>query len=308
MKNNIPSFLLENPSSSHYVQSKERVKVPFIERGIHQIANVIRSGYIQWESAMKGGIFQRIDARVKILFLLFFIVIVSLKKELIPQALIGGLVFVLVVLSRVDILRFYRKVLLLGFFFGFLVAFPAAINVITKGEILIPLFTLSKEYHFWIYDIPAEIGITRAGMEAVVMLTSRVTNSLALSFLVIHTTQFPDIIKALKVLRVPDGFLMVITLSYKYIFIFAKTIEDMYLAKKSRLARHIKHSEARGWIVGRIAFVFRKTQNRFEEIYKAMNSKGFSDDIKIYQYETLNAKDYAAGAVLFLIGMLLVSM
>jgi cobalt ECF transporter T component CbiQ len=304
MKSNMPSFLLENRPSATYVKVKGRIKVPFIEKGIHQLAHVIRSGYIQWETSMQGGFFQRIDARIKVLFLLFYVVIVSLKKDLMPEALIGGLVFIIAVLSRVDILRFYKKVLLLGFFFGFLVVFPASFNVITGGEIILPLFHLSKEYHFWVYRIPAEIGITREGAEAVMMLTARVVNSLSLSFLVLYTTPFPDIIKALKVLRVPDGFLMIITLSYKYIFIFAKTIEDMHLAKKSRLARQVKHSDARGWIVGRIAFMFRKTQMRFEEIFKAMYSKGFSEDIKIYKHDKLNPKDWITGSLLFLLGIL----
>lgn len=304
MKSNIPSFLLESRSSPPFVQGKGRIKAPFIEKGIHRVAHVIRSGYIQWETATKDGFFQNIDARIKVLFLLFYIVIVSLKKDIIPEALIGGLVFILVVLSHLDVLRFYKRVLLLGFFFGFLVAFPASFNIIIGGEIILPVFHLSKEYHFWVYRIPSEIGITGEGAQAVMMLTSRVVNSLSLSFLVLYTTPFPDIIKALKVLRVPDGFLMIITLSYKYIFIFAKTIEDMHLAKKSRLARQVNNSDARGWIVGRIAYVFKKTQTRFEEIFKAMCSKGFSEDIKFYGSAGLTLKDWTTGGILFLPGLI----
>lgn len=136
------------------------------------------------------------------------------------------------------------------------------------------------------------------------MLTSRVMNSLALSFFVLYTTPFPEIIKALKVLKVPDGFLMIITLSYKYIFIFAKTVEDMHFAKKSRLAGQVSNAEARRWIAGRLAFIFKKTRLRCEEIFKAMLGRGFSDNIKIYGVGKLHARDWAAGITFFFVGVL----
>jgi energy-coupling factor transporter transmembrane protein EcfT len=136
------------------------------------------------------------------------------------------------------------------------------------------------------------------------MLTSRVMNSLALSFFVLYTTPFPEIIKALKVLKVPDGFLMIITLSYKYMFIFAKTVEDMHLAKKSRLAGQVSNAEARRWVTGRVAFIFKKIMLRCEEIFKAMVSRGFSDHIKIYGVRKLRVRDWVTGGALVIVGAL----
>jgi len=71
-------------------------------------------------------------------------------------------------------------------------------------------------------------------------------------------------------------------LTYKYIFIFAGTIEEMYLAKKSRMARRTGGADGRLWVAGRIAFIFKKTQLRCEELFKAMLARGFSDDIRFY--------------------------
>jgi cobalt ECF transporter T component CbiQ len=267
------------------------------------VAHVIRTGYIQWESASKDDLFQKVDARIKVLFLLFFAIIVSLKKTLLAEVLIGAFVFVLVLVSRLNIFGLYKRVLFFGFLFGFLIALPSALNVITKGDLLIPLVHLSRPYSFWIYRIPEEIGITREGAYGVMMLTSRVMNSLALSFFVLHTTPFPEIIRALKVLKIPDGFLMIITLSYKYMFIFAKTVEDMHFAKKSRLVGQVENAEARRWVAGRMALIFRKTSVRCEEIFKAMFSRGFSSAIKIYSTGRLHPRDWTAGALLFLAGV-----
>lgn len=304
MENRIPQFLLDRPSFASFNRGKGGLKTSFIEKGIYHLADVIKTGYTQWETASRDDFFQRIDARIKILFLLFFIVIVSLKRAIMPEASIGVFVFILIVISRLNLFVFYRRVLFWGFIFGFLIALPSALNVVTRGEIVFPILHLSKPYSYWIYQIPEEIGFTREGVYGVIMLTLRVTNSLALSLFVLYTTPFPEIIKALKVLKVPDSFLMIVTLSYKYIFIFAKTIEDMHFAKKSRMIHQLSNTEGRKWVAGRIAVMFKKTRLRCEEIFKAMMSRGFSDSIRIYEVRGLQIRDWALGATFFFIGAL----
>ena len=190
-----------------------------------------------------------------------------------PEVAIGVFIFILATLSRLDLITFYGRVFFFGFIFGFLIALPSCLNIITKGEIIIPIVHLSKTYHFWIYEVPETIGITRQGLEGVGQLTLRVINSLSLSFLVIHTTPFPEIIRALKSLRVPDPFLMIITLSYKYIFIFAKIIEDIHLAKKSRIVE-ANAAETRNWVAGRMAFLLQKNTEQMRRGIQCHAGKG----------------------------------
>lgn len=304
MKNNVPSFLLSRPSYEPRNFDKGRLKTSFIEKGIHHAAQIIQTGYANWETASKDDFFQGIDARVKVIFLLFYIIIVSLKNDLISEVLIGVFVFILSIVASLNIFSFYKRVIFFSFIFGFLAAAPSALNIITKGHIIIPLFHLSSAHHLWIYQIPQEIGLTKEGIYGVSMLTLRCMNSLSISLFVLNTTTFPDIIKALKAMLVTDAFLMVITLSYKYIFIFAKIVEDMHLAKKSRLVGQMSAVDGRRWAAGRIAFMFKKTTLRCEEIMKAMLSRGFSDNIKIYGARKLCLKDWTSGAILLLIGMI----
>lgn len=303
MANKIPSFLLDKPVSDTFEEGREKMRMSFIEKGINRVAGVIKSGYIQWDMASIDGYFQRINARVKVFFLLTYVVIVSLQKEFMPEVFLGGFVFILVLISKLNLFTFYKRVLLLGYYFGFLIAVPSALNLITKGEIIFPVLHLSKDYNFWIYNIPAEIGITREGINVVAMLTIRVVNSLSIAFLVLYTTPFPDIIKALKVMKVPDSFLMVITLSYKYIFIFAKIVEDMYRAKKSRLVRQANNADARNWAAGRMGFIFNKTRLRCEEIFRAMLSRGFSEEVKLYESKKLGSRDIVTGVLLLIAGV-----
>ncbi len=305
MKDRIPSFLF-NPSSSDSFHLEGRsLRTPFLEKGIDRLAEMIKTAYSQWEFASKEGFFQKIDARTKVLFLIYFVIIVSLKKSIGAEVVIGIFVFSLMLISRLNVLRLYKRIFFLGLVFGFLVALPSAFNLFREGEVLYTLFRLSAPHEFWIYSIPERVGLTKEGLYGMVMFTLRVINSLSITFLVLYTTPFPEVIRALKVFRAPDTFLIIIALSYKYLFIFAKTVEEMHLAKKSRLLRELRHRQARGWIAGRIAFIFRKTRLRAEELFKAMLCRGFSDSIKIYETAKLSRWDWVVGTSLFLVGSIL---
>ena len=285
MENKIPSFLLERQAPGLPLlktSPKSSMGSSFVDKGLSYIAGVVKAGYIQWELASKKGFLQKFDPRAKLFLLFFFIGIISFKQSVYAEMSIGVFILVLAVFSGINVADFYKRVFLFAFFFGFAVALPASLNTITSGELVMRLVELPKPYDFWGYHIPRQIGITSQGLTGVIMLTLRVANSVALSLLVISTTPFPSLVKALKVLRVPVVFLMILTLTYKYIFIFAATIEDMYLAKKSRLVRRANGVDGRMWVAGRIAFIFKKTQLRCEEVFKAMLSRGFSDDIRFY--------------------------
>jgi cobalt ECF transporter T component CbiQ len=303
MRNKIPAFLLSKPSEGQIHNESAKLRIPSIEKGMKYVSEMIAKGFIHVGQETVKGLFQNLDARLKVMFLVFFVVIVSLKRDIFPEVMITLFMALMVALSRIDFVRFYSKIMGLTFFFGFLVVFPAAFNVITPGEVILPVATLPRAYDFWIYHIPREIGLTRQGIEGVVMLCLRVMNSLTISLLVIHTTPFHKIIKALKVFRVPDTFLLIITLSYKYIFVFAKTVENMYLARKSRLVGMVKNDEARMWIAGRIVFMFRKTMARYEEVYSAMVARGFCEEVKFSEFGALSRVDRYSGSFFLIAGI-----
>jgi cobalt/nickel transport system permease protein len=279
--------------------------VSFIDASIHRIARVVKSSYVQWETAEKDGLFQRIDPRVKLVFLLYFIVIVSLLKNVQAQSAVAAFVLMLALLSRLDVMHFFARVLVFAFLFGFLVTLPSALNLVTPGETLLPVMTFEHAHRLWIYTVPREITVTVQGALGVMMLTLRVANSLALSLLVIHTTPFFEIVRALKVFRVPDTLVMIIVLSYKYIFIFSRTVEDIYLALKARLVERASASRVRGLVAGRIYFIFNRSRIRYEETYRAMLARGFSGEMAVAALRRLTASDAAAGFALAACGVFL---
>jgi cobalt/nickel transport system permease protein len=94
-------------------------------------------------------------------------------------------------------------------------------------------------------------------------------------------------------------------LAYKYIFIFAFTVYDMYLAKKSRLVGPESSAHTRRWIAGRMAFLFNKSQHRCEEVFKAMQQRGFSGSISLRRYRVFTGRDWIVGSLLLCAGIVL---
>lgn len=296
----LPTFLTAGAPAGAPSPSRRTVKAPVLEKGIHHLAELVQDGYLQWEDSRRNGLLQKIDPRIKVLFLAFFLVLVSLKRSLEPQVGIFLIIMLLVAASRLDMVAFYRRICWLGLLFGVLVPLPSLLNLFSDGHLIVPLIHLHHDHHFWIYRLPATIGVTSEGIRGMAMLTLRISNSVALSMLILHTTSFPDLIKALRVFRVPDSFIVVITLSYKYVFSFTRTVTDMHLAKKSRLLGPMDAAQSRQWAAGRIAALFNKSQIRCEEIYKAMVSRGFEHQIPLHAYPKLTRHDGITGILMLL--------
>jgi energy-coupling factor transporter transmembrane protein EcfT len=91
---------------------------------------------------------------------------------------------------------------------------------------------------------------------------------------------------------------MILTLAYKYIFILSRTIEETYLALKSRLAGNIRSRNIRNLIGGRIYFIFKKSMINYENTCFAMVSRGYSGKVRLQSQYPFNVADIIA---LFLI-------
>ncbi|MDP4207253.1 MAG: cobalt ECF transporter T component CbiQ [Bacteroidota bacterium] len=305
MTDHVPSFLLSPEPRQVPAPGRKSRSLPFIDRTLHNVARFIRTGYVQNDVIIKKGFFQRLDARVKILFLVWFVVLSGIIRHIPAQLALSGCLFLLFLLSRVNLWDVYKKIFLFSFWFGFVVVSPAALNLVTGGEIWLNLFHLDAPRQFLIYHIPADIGITREGIEVVLRLYFKVVNSLSVTLLVLYTTVFADIIKSLKLFRVPDIFLLIITLTHRFVFILSRTVEETYFALKLRWWQRLRKSESGKIVAGRVGYLFRKSWLRYEEIYRAMIARGYSGHVHIYFTRRLSGFDIISLFGLLIVGGLL---
>ena len=76
----------------------------------------------------------------------------------------------------------------------------------------------------------------------------RVGVSVSLAVLLVLTTPWADLLKSLHALRVPQVFVLVLSMTYRYIFLFLHTLNGMFEARKSRVVARPGGGEDRRWI------------------------------------------------------------
>lgn len=302
MRNNIPSYLLEI-NNSYPNKFEKKSGLSLIEKSIKSISNSIKSIYLQADFAVKKSFIYTIHPHIKVLSLLYLAVIISISNNIIGLLILTVFIIILYFISKLNILHVYKKIFFISFIFGFLIILPASLNIITKGEIWFTIVTLDSPYHFWIYHIPKEIGVTKEGCNVVIRFFLRVFNSVSFAFLIIYTTPFPKLIKSFKIIGIPDTFLLILSLTFTYIIILAKTIEDAYFALKSRMMRNIKNKKIRMFIADRIYFIFKKSRSNYENTYLAMVSKGYTGKIKLFSFQKIKKSDIISLFIIILLGL-----
>ncbi len=287
----LPDFLLKKEEYSG-VPSVRRTSTAFIDKTIQKLAEIIRINHQQVHLDQKKCMISGISVRARLIVFLYFIMIISLLRSVSTELIIGLVILLMHLLVNNHFLRTYKRIIFFTFIFGFLIAAPSALNLITKGEIIYPVAELSKPHDFWIYHIPQVIGFTREGVLGMSLLTLRVFNSVSISLLLMATTPFNDIVKGLKMFRIPDSFLMIITLGYLYIVILSNLAVESYLAIKSRIIGHMDSRDVQQMVAGRINHLFKMSRRHFEKTFQAMQARGYTGEVVLYGEEKMTLKDY----------------
>jgi cobalt/nickel transport system permease protein len=287
----IPTFLLQKEA---FDPKKEAVKVKlsFIDRTMKNVSAFVTASFSKYYTSHYKGMFQSLDPRVKVIFMLCFIVLVNLTHAVLSHFLLFLVILLFYILSRLKLINAYKKILMVGFVFGFLIFVPASLNIVTRGQVLFTLLKFSQEHHWWIYKIPKEISITYEGTIIVLTLTFKLINSVSLVLLVISTTTFENMIKSLSFFKIPGIFLLTLTMSYKYIFVFSRTVEEAYQALKMRWWNHGSVIEAENIVAGRVGYLFRKSWERYELVYQSMIARGFDGSVHFNYFDKLKITDY----------------
>jgi len=287
----IPSFLLQK-ENTHFNEVAKSKKLSFIDKTIKKAASFVSATFLQWQWANKKGFLQKLDSRVNILFLFLFVILISLTSVISLQLIHASILFILCLFSRISVMHLYKRILAFGFIFGFIVFIPACLNLVTVGDTAFTLIRFSQPHHWWIYTLPNEITITHQGIQTVLKLTLKVMNSISVVLLVMYTTTFERVVKSLSFFKVPDIFLLTLTLTYKLIFILSITIIETYHAIKMRWWNSGTVADAEEIVAGRIGYLFRKSWERYELVYQAMNARGFNGQMNFCYFEKLKRNDY----------------
>jgi cobalt ECF transporter T component CbiQ len=270
------SMTMEDRSST---MPKSRRRRDFIERTLSGVAEHLEGALVAEKLAKVDGLLQAIDPRVKVVGLLALIISVSLARNFFVIGAVFVVALLLATLSRVPLRTLITRVWLSAFLFTGMIALPAIF--ITPGEVWarVPLL-------HW--------AVTVQGLRSAAYLLSRVETTVTLSLLLVLTTLWTQVLKALWVLRVPVVFIVILGMTYRYIFLLLETAHDLFESRRSRMVGRLEGRERRRVAAASVGVLLNKTLGMSGEVYLAMQSRGFRGEVYTLDEFRMRGRDWLA--------------
>ncbi len=245
---------------------RRKRKPDFVARTIAGVAEAIERSVYTEEYARTDGFLQRVDPRAKVVVFICAVLAVGLSRSL-PVLLALYVATVLMALTSRLPLGFFVKRVLLGVpLFAGIVFIPALFLIHGKPLVQADLGVL-------------HLAISDNGLISLAIFVTRVSASVSLAILLVVTTQWADLLKALRVIRVPSVFIVVLGMTYRYIFLLLQTVENLFLARSSRTVGRPTDAEQRRWIGSSMGTLMGKSFKTSNDVYQAMVARGFTGDV-----------------------------
>jgi cobalt/nickel transport system permease protein len=210
----------------------------------------------------RAGPLHRLDARAKIVAVAAALVALNAFRT--PPALLGagaaGLLLAATCLSRAPFFYVFRRAAAV---LPFAVAVGAFLPFTQEGRVL---------WNATAFGYVAEITDTGLRLYATVIIKAYL--SLAYVVLLLATTPFQTLLRALARFRVPSFFLSLLSFAYRYIFIFVDEVERLQRAWTGRYfgRRRFAQFVTLGPALGAL---FIRSYERAERVWAAMLSRGY---------------------------------
>lgn len=213
--------------------------------------------------ARSHGALQGLDPRTRLGTVLVLAVTVSFLHTIPAIALVIVATMVLAAASNVPVLSFSRKVWASAGFFAVLLAAPAMTGWISPGAAIVG---------------DGAFSITVPGVIVATRLTLRVIAGAGIGLLVVWTTRWSDLLGGLTAMRMPDIFVATLAMTQQQIVSLMRTVENVHLARESRMLGIGSAADNRAWVVDRMAFIANRSFRTADEVYDAMLARGFGGD------------------------------
>jgi cobalt ECF transporter T component CbiQ len=237
-----------------------------IERSLSSFVVTLQRSFDAEELAKKKGLLQRLDPRVKIIAIMPLIVIAALARQLQVIGALFAIAVATALLSKVPLGMLAKRVWLAVLTFTGLISLPALF--LTPGRA--------------IYSLPF-LGwtVTGPGLRAAAYLTMRAETAATFSILVALCTPWDNVLKALRVLRLPTVVVVILGMTYRYIFLLLRTAHDMFESRKSRMVGQLEGRELRRMATASAGVLMSKTLQLGGDVYLAMRSRGFGGEVYV---------------------------
>lgn len=251
----------------------------WLEHTLAGITSSIERSVFTEEHARSCGWLQAVDPRAKLGMFLALILAASLSSSIVVEMALYLVVLAAAAASRVPFDFFVKRVWLGIPLFAGIVVIPAIFFVPGPRLFDLPLG-------------PLHLAPSIPGLIGAVLFIARVGVSVSLAVLLVLTTPWADLLKSLQAIRVPQLFVLILAMAYRYIFLFLHLANGMFEARKSRIVARTSGGEQRRFISGTIGNLLNRSVKMSNDVYAAMAARGFTGSIRSFQAYRMRSADW----------------
>lgn len=254
----------------------------FIERSLLGALVFFRDSIFAERFAAKPGLLQSVSPPIKAVIVLACLIVTISLKDIFLILAMYILCLLLAVSSRINLFYFLIRTWIFIPLFSLFIALPAIFSVFTAGEQLLTfrIFAFS-------------VAITRQGLHTAALFVTRVATCVSYAVLLSLTTKHFELLKVLRIFRVPRIFVLTAQMSYRYIFLLVTVVEQMHLAVKSRVGFIARGKMGREVVAAQIGALWQKSYRMNADVYLAMISRGFNGEPQPEEDLQIRPKDIA---------------
>jgi cobalt/nickel transport system permease protein len=249
----------------------------FVEKTASGLLQITEQALFAEDMASTDGFLQRLDPRVKLIGIgaLIAAAVAVHRLWVLAGILILGVVLALV--SRIPIRLLTARVWLAVLAFTGVIALPAIF--LTPGAAVFRLPFL-------------EWPVTQPGLRSAGFLILRAETAATLSMLLILSTLWTRLLRALRYFRAPVVAVALLGMSYRYMFLFLAAARDMFESRESRIVGTLAPPDRRRLAAAGAGVLLGKTLQVSGEVHLAMQARGFRGEIRLLDELQMRAADW----------------
>jgi cobalt/nickel transport system permease protein len=272
------NLFLQQQSSPDLSPGRRR-RSRFVDGTIAGLSRRVERAFFAEDLARANGLLQSLDPRVKVIGLLALLLDVAAARNLIAILVVFVIALLLALLSRVPLSTLATRIWFGALLFTGLIALPSIF--ITPGQTMLRLPLVG-----W--------PVTAQGLLSAVFLLARVETAATLSGLLILCTLWVHVLKALRVLGVPVVLIVILGMTHRYVFLLLQTTRAMFESRQSRMVGRMQGVDQRRLAAATAGVLLSRTLHLSNEVYLAMQSRGFRGEVYTLDQFRMRKPDWAA--------------
>jgi cobalt ECF transporter T component CbiQ len=265
----------------------------FLERTLRGFTRALSKALQSEHAAIQPGLLQDLDPRVRVIGVLALVIAVILCRRIEAIAALLLIAIAIAVASRVSLGSLAKRVWLVILGFSGVIALPALFLI--PGE---PLFTAPALH----------LSISVQGARTAALLVLRVETAATLTTVLVLSTAWTHILKALRSLHLPVEVVTMLAMTHRYVFLLIETANQMFESRQSRTVGVLSGSEQRKITARTAGVLLSKSIELSQEVYLAMLSRGFRGEVHLLTDFRFKPRDYVGLTAFLFTGCLAVWM